>query len=214
MFLVDGEKEMLRKDIKEFIEFSLDLYYDCPDAAHGVKHITEVIEHAVAMANEMKLNENIAAVAACFHDIGLIWNGGGRELHHLKSGQFIEENVEVFRCYFTDREIEKVKAAVEEHRSSYTGEYSSIYSIIVSDADRSCDIITMISRSYLYNRDHGVPQDKIYNEVFRHLTEKYGKEGRVKLHLPYAKELLKASQEIIADENKFKAMYEYVVKNL
>ncbi len=205
---------MLRKDIEQFIQFSLELYADCPDAAHGVKHITEVIEHSVVMAKEMEVDENVAAVAACFHDIGLMWGDCTRENHHINSGKFIAENIEVFKCYFSDREIAKIKAAVEEHRSSYKGEYTSIYSVIISDADRSCDIITMISRSYLYNRDHGTAPEDMYNEVFSHLTEKYGKEGRVKLHLPYAKEILKSSQEIIADESKFRAMYEYVVKNL
>ena len=205
---------MLRKDIKEFVQFSLELYQDCPDAAHGKEHIIQVVEHAVAMAKELKVDENIAATAACFHDIGLMWGDCTRENHHINSGKFVEDNIEVFKCYFTDREIAKIKAAVEEHRSSYKGDYTSIYSVIISDADRSCNIITMISRSYLYNRDHGVPEDKIYNEVFNHLTEKYGKEGRVKLHLPYAKEILKSSREIIADETKFKAIYEYVVKNL
>lgn len=205
---------MLRKDVKEFVKFSLDLYDDCPDRAHGKEHISQVIEHATAMTKEMKLDENIAVVAATFHDIGLMWGDCTRENHHINSGRFIEENYEVFKCYFTDREIAKIKAAVEEHRASYKGEYSSIYSVIVSDADRSVDIITMISRSYLYNKDHGTPEDKLYTEVYNHLKEKYGNNGRVKLHLPYAKEILQASRKIIADEEKFKAMYEYVVKNL
>lgn len=205
---------MLRRDVKQFIIFSLDLYDDCPDRGHGKEHISQVIEHAVAMSKEMDLDENIAAVAACFHDVGLMWGDCTREHHHINSGKFIEDNYEVFRCYFTNSEIAKIKAAVEEHRSSYKGEYTSIYSLIISDADRSCDIITMISRSYLYNLDHGTPMDKLYNEVYNHLKEKYGPEGRVKLHLPYAKEMLQASKEIIADESKFKAMYEYVVKNI
>lgn len=46
-----------------------------------------------------------------------------------------------------------MKAAIREHRASYIGTYTSIYSRIISQADRSFDIFLMTKRSIKYGKD-------------------------------------------------------------
>lgn len=59
-----------------------------------------------------------------------------------------------------------------EHRSGFKDEYFSIVSKIVSDADRCDNIVTMITRSYEYNKSNynGI---ELQNVVYEHLKEKY-----------------------------------------
>ena len=74
---------------------------------------------------------------------------------------------------------------------------------IVSDADRSTNIYKMISRSYAYNKSKGYEEDKIYNEVYTHLKEKYY-ERRYKFLSSELQKELNDAREILKNEEEFK----------
>lgn len=202
----------MRNEIIKLIENTLSLYDNCPEGGHGREHIIDVIKTSYNIAKELKVNKEIAVVSALFHDIGLLTHP--REFHHIGSGEYIKNNKSEILNLFSENDINLIYKAVIEHRSGFDKtKYSSIYSKIVSDADRSVDINTMIKRSYQYNKEKNIyTEEEIYNQVYSHLVYKYGKGGKVKLNLPYSENKLERSREILADEKLFQLKYKEIIK--
>lgn len=197
----------MRTQIIGLIQDILPKYDNVKEGGHGREHIIDVIEKSYDMAIEFNENTEVCCVAALFHDIGLLTNS--REVHHISSAIYVAENLELLRRYFDDNDIYKIFSAVLEHRSGYKGEYTSIISKIVSDADRSTDIYRMISRSYAYNKSKGFEEDRIYNEVYTHLKEKYYQRTYKFLSAKLQKDLDNA-REILKDEETFKKYYKEI----
>jgi len=198
---------MLNNYIERVIE-----QYKSFDGAHDDEHARMVISNSEYIAtNIMKdenieLDMNIVRVVAAMHDLGLAYD---RKTHHIKSGEIVRKEKEL-RKYFTEEQIEIIAKAVEEHRASYKGEYTSIYSKIVSDADRINDINTMISRSYKYNKKHNpeFSDEELYHAVTDHLRDKYGVKGYARFNTKYADIILSETRKILMDEDKYDKIYE------
>lgn len=200
----------MRTQIIGLIQDILPKYDNVKEGGHGREHIKDVIEKSYTMAKEFNENPEVCCVAALFHDIGLLTNS--REVHHIASAVYVAENLELLRRYFNDDEIYKIFSAVLEHRSGYKGEYTSMVSKIISDADRSTNIYKMISRSYAYNKSKGYEEDKIYNEVYTHLKEKYYQRTYKFLSSELQKELDEA-REILKNEEMFKKYYKEITSS-
>ena len=200
----------MRTQIIGLMQDVLPKYDNVKEGGHGRKHIIDVIEKSYNMAIEFNENPEVCCVAALFHDIGLLTNS--RAVHHISSAIYVAENLELLRRYFDDNDIYKIFSAVLEHRSGYKGEYTSMVSKIVSDADRSTDIYRMISRSYAYNKSKGYEEDKIYNEVYGHLKEKYYERSYKFLSAKLQKDLDNA-REILKDEETFKKYYKEITSS-
>ena len=200
----------MRTQIIGLIQDILPKYDNVKEGGHGREHIIDVIEKSYNMAIEFNENPEVCCVAALFHDIGLLTNS--RAVHHISSAIYVAENLELLRRYFNDGEIYKIFSAVLEHRSEYKGEYTSMVSKIVSDADRSTDIYRMISRSYAYNKSKGFEGDRIYNEVYTHLKEKYYQRTYKFLSAKLQKDLDNA-REILKDEETFKKYYKEITSS-
>lgn len=161
----------MRKEIINLIkEDILPKYDEVKCGGHGRNHIETVIKKSYDMAIEFNQNPEVCCVAAALHDIGLLTNS--RKYHHIGSAIYVCEHIETLRKYFSDDEIYIIFKAVLEHRSGFKDEYFSIVSKIVSDADRCDNIVTMITRSYEYNKSNynGI---ELQNVVYEHLKEKY-----------------------------------------
>lgn len=70
----------------------------------------------------------------------------------------------------------------------------------------------MISRSYAYNKSKGYEEDKIYNEVYTHLKEKYYQRSYKFLSVKLQKDLDNA-REILKDEETFKKYYKEITSS-
>lgn len=193
----------MKKELLNLLKEDLKLYDLAPDGAHDKNHIIDVINNAYIISSKMKLNTNLAVFSALYHDIGLLL--GSREEHDITGYKWICKNQKL-KQYFDEDEINIIAHAVKEHRASYKGSYFSIYSIIVSDSDRSLSIETMIRRSYLYNKDK---TNDIYNTVYSYLKKKYGYGGIV-LHLDFSKEILEESRKILSNEKEFRLYYDRI----
>lgn len=161
----------MRKEIINLIkEDILPKYDEVKCGGHGRDHIETVIRKSYDMAIEFNQNPELCCVAAALHDIGLLTNS--RKYHHIGSAIYVCENIQTLRKYFSDDEIYIIFKAVLEHRSGFKDEYFSIVSKIVSDADRSSNIVLMITRAYEYNKPKHNGID-LQNVVYEHLKEKY-----------------------------------------
>lgn len=200
----------MRTNLDMIIERMVEQYKEF-DGAHDDEHARMVISNSEYIAKrimedeEISLDMNMVKVIAAMHDLGLACD---RKTHHIKSGEIVRCTEEL-KEHFSDYQIELIAKAVEEHRASYKGEYTSIYSKIVSDADRMNDIHTMISRTYKWNRKHfpDYNDEEIYNEVISHLQDKYGEKGYARFNTKYAEEVLNETRKIIMDIKEFDKIY-------
>lgn len=185
--------------------------YNKFDGAHDEQHALMVMKNSVYIANRLmkeeneNLNINMVKTIAAMHDLGLEFD---RETHHTKSGEIVRKDKNL-RKFFSEEEIEIIAKAVEEHRASYKGDYTSIYSKIVSDADRMNDIRTMISRTYKWNQKHYPELDEkgLYDVIIGHLRDKYGEKGYARFNTKYAEEILNQTRKVIMDDNEFMKIY-------
>ena len=200
----------MKHELNIFIESIIERYKNF-DGAHDDQHARMVIENSEHIAinmmrdEDVELNMNMVKVIAAMHDLGLEYD---RATHHLKSGEIVR-NEERLKEFFNEDQIEIIAKAVEEHRASYKGEYTSVYSKIVSDADRMNDINTMIIRTYKWNRKH-FPEhndEEIYNEVVSHLQDKFGEKGYARFNTKYAEDMLNQSRKIIMNNEEFDKIY-------
>lgn len=200
----------MKQELDIFIEKMIEKYKKF-DGAHDDAHARMVIKNSEYIAINMMKDEkieidmNMVKVIAAMHDLGLAYD---RETHHIKSGEIVRESKEL-RKFFTEEQIELIAKSVEEHRASYKGEYTSVYSKIVSDADRMNDINTMISRTYKWNRKHypDLNDEELYIEVIQHLQDKYGEKGYARFNTPYAEDILNQSRQIIMNNDEFDKIY-------
>ena len=203
-------KEINERELDRFIERTIEKYKKF-DGAHDDAHARMVIKNSEYIAANMMKDEKIqldmrmVKVIAAMHDLGLAYD---RETHHTKSGEIVRKEKEL-RKFFSEEQIELIAKSVEEHRASYKGEYTSVYSKIVSDADRMNDINTMIERTYKWNRKHYPDKNdkEIYDEVISHLQDKYGEKGYVRFNTKYAEDVLNQSRKIIMNNEEFDKIY-------
>lgn len=183
-------------------------HYKKLDAAHNKKHIRYVIRRSLAIAKEYNADANMAYCIAAFHDIGML---EGREQHETRGAEKIDTDKVITRL-FDSTQIELIKAAIREHRASYAGTYTSIYSRIISQADRSFDIFLMTERSIKYGERYfsDYSYEQHYERTYKYLKKKYGREGYAHMVLEYLPDEKKIGniQNILDDEKQFRIVFD------
>ena len=204
-------------------EMTLEEYiYDCIvpkyaefDDAHKEDHALAVIGQAMKLLdgrdewagtqNEPDaiwldiVDRDMLLTAAACHDLGLV---NGRENHHLDSGIIIRADSRL-REWFTEEEIETIAQAAEDHRASGNAAPRSIYGMIVAEADRLIDGETIIRSTIQFGFKHypGLDLEAHIARAVSHLQEKYGRDGYLKLWIPWSDNAarLNALQDLIED---------------
>ena len=197
-------------DIKltAYIEGNVLPRYATFDAAHGVDHVIGVIARSLSLARFVNVDERLAYVAAAYHDLGLV---GGREKHHLLSGEMVMQDA-FLASYFTSDELQLIKEAVEDHRASSSRSPRSIYGKIVAEADREIIPRIIVKRTILYGKSHEPFLDKEgqYERTRDHIVKKYGEGGYLKLWLPLKQNVegLKTLRSYLKDETSFRHLFD------
>jgi len=162
--------------------------YKTNDAAHQIDHADEVVTLMLQMDKKfnLHLDKNMIIVIGYYHDIFSKEDKLARKNHNNLAADYILNNNKEFSI-FNDKELTLISKAIREHRGSYKGEFSSIYSELVSAADRGePDLNDMIKRSFKYHFD-GLNSQKAAEEVLEHMIEKFGKNGYAKYPKLYLK---------------------------
>ena len=203
----------INRELKQYIEREILPRYDRHDAAHRRDHALTVIDQSMEIAEKLQshgeaIDLNMAYAIAAYHDTGLC---EGRDIHHLASGRIMRADHNL-RRWFTLEQIETMAQAAEDHRASAKHEPRSIYGRIVAEADRVIVPETIIRRTIQYGLEHYplASREQHYSRTVRHLKEKYGEGGYLKLYFPHspnARRLAKLRQ-IIADETALREAFE------
>ncbi|QVW28775.1 hypothetical protein pEaSNUABM8_00278 [Erwinia phage pEa_SNUABM_8] len=169
--------------IKHFYDF-----YRYTDSAHRIDHIRSVMSNVIRICYMQGWQEHLklALIAAAAHDI--FSTKEHRTDHHIKAFTWIMDNKPVMmRKYKLNyEECYTVAYAAMEHRGSFKGNYNSIVSEIVAAADRGIpskeDVVSYLSRSYLYARDSQCKSitDAKFHAV-NHIQDKFGRNAYAKV---------------------------------
>ncbi len=94
------------------------------------------------------INFNMVYVIAAYHDIG---HHIDSKKHELISAQMMMQDEEL-KHFFSQKELQIIKEAIEDHRASSDHEPRSIYGKIVSTADRNNTVSSCLKRTYTYGK--------------------------------------------------------------
>ena len=172
---------VIRPELKDYIENEVLPCYEGVDPAHGIDHIRIVTSNALEIAKHYEVDIEMVYAIASYHDIGIRY---GREDHELTSGKWLYEDQRL-RGFFDKGQILVMKEAVEDHRASSKHEPRTIYGAIIAEADRDLTPMRIIERCV----DHTIAHNKGANEEeciaisLAHLQDKYGHNGYLKLYL-------------------------------
>lgn len=195
-------------ELEDYVETQIIPQYDNFDKAHRRSHVRMVISQSLCLADKLpELDIDMVYCIAAFHDLGLF---NGREKHHIESGRILCAD-EFINRYFTKADIEIMKEAIEDHRASGKTEPRSLYGKLVADADRFIDSETIIRRTIQYGISNYPMLDKDghYQRMWRHITDKYGPSGYLRIWLPWSDNVdrLKLLHALIANENSLKELF-------
>lgn len=170
--------------LKEYIEGSILPQYEDFDAGHRIDHALAVISKSMELAEDFDVDIDMVYTVAACHDLGLRF---GRDGHELSSGRLMRRDA-ALREFFTAEQIETMAQAVEDHRASSKHEPRSIYGLIVSEADRQLDPMTVLRRTVQYGLANYPELDEAgqLERAHSHVSEKYGEGGYLKLRLASA----------------------------
>ena len=206
----------INPELQNYIETEIFPLYERNEPAHGINHIHTVINRSLHIAREYEVNKNIVYTVAAYHDLGHYINP---KTHEKLSAEIFMKDDKI-KKWFTKDEIQIIKEAIEDHRASSNHEPRSIYGKIVSTADRTIKRIDdCIKRTYLYGKKNypelSTKKEQV-NRIYKHLNDKYGKNGYAKTYL-YDEEFEIAKKkfiEALSDKDTFIKRIEKVIENM
>lgn len=184
--LVDPEMTKLAKAV----------YDASPDKSHNWSHIQDVAHACHLFAEKFALNLKPLLIAALWHDV---FSHSHRRHHHLLAGDTVRR-----LTFFLDPDVrEQASLCCEQHRASYTGEYSGKLQEAFASADRGVlkfdSIKKVVQRSYDFTRSKGYSHEEAVTRVVEHMEDKYSHTGYAKWPLMY-QEMFSAELQVLKDE--------------
>lgn len=165
----------MRKSIETLEQLGYEMYACVKDPAHSWDgHVKYVVRNALQIKDDLQLciNNDILSLAAIWHDVATEID---RDNHHLIGGELFAKAARTYAPDLPVYMVEAVVKAIEEHRASYKGTFSSIYSEVLSAADRGKpNVDTIMKRSWVYSNTPGKSTDEVAADVARHMKTKYG----------------------------------------
>ena len=164
-------------DIKliEYIEKEILPEYDLNDKGHNKEHIDFVVKRAFEISKDYDINYNVLYACVCFHDIACHIN---RELHEILSAEIVFKD-NYLNNFFTKKDMNIIKEAIEDHRASSNNIPRNIYGKILSSADRKVDIKTYFVSSLFFKVTDisKVNMEEAIEKSYNHAIDKFGKNG-------------------------------------
>lgn len=149
------------------------------DPAHNLGHVWDVCSLGKDICERMGLSDRdrlLVYMGCLLHDIGCKFE---RKHHHVIGyGLTYELLTRYCPGMFTDDELLTIATAVLEHRSSNKTKPSNLISSVVSVADSGIpDFDLYIKRSLQLRMSQGDDEETLFEEVGKHLINKFGVEG-------------------------------------
>lgn len=206
----------LNEALKSYIESEILPEYNLNDKGHNLVHIKNVMDRAFEIAQKYELDENMLFVVVCFHDIACHVD---RENHEVLSAQRLY-NDNNLKKFFNEEQIEIMRDAVVDHRSSLEYIPRNIYGKILSSADRKVDIDDYMraSMGFEKKKEPNSTDEDLINRSYEFAIKKFGRNGYAvkKFYVEddrYAK-FLKELQDLIDNKPEFEKRAKLVLEKL
>jgi putative nucleotidyltransferase with HDIG domain len=151
-------------------------------------HILPVIQYSKRLAKELKVNEEIAELAALLHDIGRIKFGG--ENHQITGAKEAEKILKKYK--FEKKIIEEIKNCIEYHRGSTDIKPKTKLAKIIANADVMAHFDNFLVLVY-----YGAQRKFRYEETIEWLNKKIERDWEKKLTLKIARKLMREKYKAI-----------------
>ena len=110
-------------------------------------HLLPVIKYAKMLALKRHADVDIVEIAALLHDIASISNSKEIKEHHIHGQRYAQEILSLF--HYPQKEIDKVKHCIFEHRGSKQIKRETIEAQCVADGDAMAHFDSLYSLFYL-----------------------------------------------------------------
>ncbi|MBQ6495056.1 MAG: HD domain-containing protein [Bacilli bacterium] len=171
--------EAINRELKDYIEQQILPIYKNNDSGHGIEHIQYVVKRSLRFASQFpNINLDMVYAIASFHDIA---HHIDKDNHEVLSANLFYEN-EKMKAFFEDKQRTIIKEAIEDHRASLEYEPRSDYGKIISSADRTTSIDSVLQRTHSYTTKHYPDLDlfQMVERSYNHMLKKYGGNGYAK----------------------------------
>lgn len=199
------KKSDINPELKEYIEEKIFPEYNKNGKSYDIRHIKEVMRNALILGKKYNMNLDMLYTAVAYHDIG---DHIDRENHEKVSATIIGEDQKL-NSFFNTSELKLIREAIEDHRSSKTGEPRNIYGKILASADKTVTIEIFFRRTYEYGEEHygNIGKEEHIKRAWEHAVTKFGKDGYAAqkdyIENEYREKELKKLQDLIEDKEKF-----------
>ena len=150
-------------------------------------HIVPVVYYAKKLAKTLKVNEEVAELAALLHDIGRLKFG---PKDHDITGVPEAERILIKHGY-PQGVIDEIKHCVESHRGSKDIRPKTITAKIVANADAMAHFDVLPLFFYSFSKKGS------FEEVFHWVDQKIERDWKKKLTLPEAKKMMAEKYQAI-----------------
>lgn len=205
--------EKINYKLKNYIEKHIMPLYQQNDLGHDIKHIKYVIKRSLEFAKQFQnINLDMVYAIASFHDLA---HHIDKDNHELLSAKIFYEN-EDMKNFFDEEQRKIIFEAIEDHRASLKTKPRSDYGKIISSADRSTSINSILQRTHSYSVKH-FPQLCLYQMIersYNHTLKKYGNNGYAKNYC-YDKDYKKFKLDVATIlKNKWDFTKKYLEANM
>ncbi|MFI3256159.1 MAG: hypothetical protein R3Y52_01790 [Psittacicella sp.] len=204
-------------ELYSYIRINIDpIYEKYADPIHGINHVHDVLNLSFEILQDESSASayKIIMIGSLCHDI---YAGKDRKNHHLLAYEYVLNNLAP-KEFLTIKEITIAAQVCLEHRASYKGEFSSIYSEIVSSADRGepKDMLRLLKKSIIYHKYHfHTNRINTLKGAVEHIFEKNSRTGYAKypdIYKKYYSQTLEKVWEEIDNAKKI-GITRYIFQN-
>ena len=153
---------------------------------------------------------NMVYTIAAYHDIGM---SGQRAIHHITGGKILAADQRLLR-WFSPKQIQVMREAIEDHRASSSHAPRSIYGKIVAEADRELEPSVVFLRIIQFGLENYPEKDKEeqWRRFNEHLENKYSTAGYITLWIPNSpnEQYLKDLRNIMSDKVRLRKIFEEI----
>lgn len=213
---IQKEMDKVNNKLKEYIEEKILPEYQLNDKGHNIEHIKYVLKRAFEISNKYNINNDILYTAICFHDIACHID---RKKHEILSAKRAQED-KFLNKYFSNKELNIIVNAIEDHRASLKYIPRNIYGKILSSADRKVEVkVYMVSSiSYANKMNPEISKEDSIKHSYEFAIEKFGVNGYA-INKSYVEDkryqkFLKDIQYLIDNKKQFYEIANEIYKQL
>lgn len=195
----------VNNELRKYIENNIFPLYENNYIGDGIDRVYYVIKRSeqIIEENDINVDDNILFAAICYHDL----RKNNDEKSHEKVSSEIMFNDEFLKDFFTEKQREIIKEAIEDQRANAETEPRNIYGKILSSASRNSSIEQTLKRSYIYGKkkNPNLSDEEIFEGAYEALLNKFGENGYAKFYFKDStyEKFLKDIRDLLSNKEEF-----------